>query len=153
MEEVYEQFSNWLEDPIFENDSSKKKDRELDSRDLAVVRFASSLLKRTLSESFAGVPLTDGCAPMDRKTANKHKLMLSVRSLSLELAKHKHKLAAQLVSFDKCINGFYFAIQLKRFVCFIHAAPYIILIYTIVSSYMATYRSNYMQFNSKSIKT
>ncbi|XP_077293936.1 uncharacterized protein LOC143916623 isoform X2 [Arctopsyche grandis] len=98
LEEVYEQFSHWLEDPIFEKDSIKRRGRELDSRDLAVVRFASSLLKRTLSESFAGVPMTEGCAPMDRKTINKSKLMTSVRSLSLELARHKHKLAAQLLS-------------------------------------------------------
>lgn len=52
LEEVYEQFSHWLENPILETDKGNKK--ELDARDLAVVRFAGSLLKRTLSESFAG---------------------------------------------------------------------------------------------------
>lgn len=94
---MYEQFSQWLDDPIVENGSERRKGRELDSRDLAVVRFASSLLKRTLSESFAGVPLTDG---LDNRIINKNKLCMSVRSLSLELARHKHKLAAQLVSFN-----------------------------------------------------
>lgn len=56
LEEVYEQFSKWLEDPIIKENVEK-----LDPRDEAVLSFASSLLKRTLSESFVGVPLTDGC--------------------------------------------------------------------------------------------
>lgn len=56
LEEVYEQFSKWLDDPIL-----KDNVKNLDSRDEAVLKFASSLLKRTLSESFVGVPLTDGC--------------------------------------------------------------------------------------------
>lgn len=56
LEEVYEQFSKWLEDPIIKENVDK-----LDPRDEAVLNFASSLLKRTLSESFVGVPLTDGC--------------------------------------------------------------------------------------------
>lgn len=56
LEEVYEQFSKWLEDPIIKENVEK-----LDPRDEAVLNFASSLLKRTLSESFVGVPLTDGC--------------------------------------------------------------------------------------------
>lgn len=45
-----------MEDPIIGD-----KTRELDPRDEAVLSFANSLLKRTLSESFVGVPLTDGC--------------------------------------------------------------------------------------------
>lgn len=45
-----------MEDPI-----TGDKARELDPRDEAVLSFANSLLKRTLSESFVGVPLTDGC--------------------------------------------------------------------------------------------
>lgn len=45
-----------MEDPIIGD-----KARELDPRDEAVLSFANSLLKRTLSESFVGVPLTDGC--------------------------------------------------------------------------------------------
>lgn len=56
LEEVYEQFSKWLDDPILKENVDK-----LDPRDEAVLNFASSLLKRTLSESFVGVPLTDGC--------------------------------------------------------------------------------------------
>lgn len=104
LEEVYEQFSKWLHDPIIETDSGTKRKRELDTRDLAVLEFAGSLLKRTLSESFAGVPLTDGCD--NDATANmneysrKEKIVLNAKSLSLELARHKHRLAAQLVPGD-----------------------------------------------------
>lgn len=102
---MYEQFSRWLEDPILQTDDEDAK-RELDARDLAVVRFAGALLKRTLSESFAGVPLTDGCINTTNaeETSNqdyinkRNKNVLNARSLSLELAKQKHKLAAQLVS-------------------------------------------------------
>ncbi|XP_076271227.1 uncharacterized protein LOC143203021 isoform X2 [Rhynchophorus ferrugineus] len=100
LEEVYEQFSNWLEHPILETDKGTKKN--LDGRDLAVVKFAGSLLKRTLSESFAGVPvpLTEACesTPENRAsfTTSKHKLVLNAKSLSLELARQKHRLAAQL---------------------------------------------------------
>lgn len=56
LEEVYEQFTKWLDDPIIKDNC-----KDLDPRDAAVLKFASSLLKRTLSESFVGVPLTDGC--------------------------------------------------------------------------------------------
>lgn len=55
LEEIYEQFSKWIDDPVI-----KDNVKELDPRDEAVLRFASSLLKRTLSESFVGIPLTDG---------------------------------------------------------------------------------------------
>lgn len=106
LEEVYEQFSRWLEDPILQTNDEEDAKRELDARDMAVVRFAGALLKRTLSESFAGVPLTDGCVNTTNvdETNNqdylnkKNKNILSARSLSLELARQKHKLAAQLVS-------------------------------------------------------
>ncbi|XP_055676679.1 uncharacterized protein LOC129785978 isoform X3 [Lutzomyia longipalpis] len=100
-EEVYEQFSKWMEDPI------GHKERELDPRDVAVLRFAGSLLKRTLSESFVGVPLTEGCInsvgnPAEETSIQSYqqkqeKPILNSRSLSMELAKHKHRLAAQLV--------------------------------------------------------
>lgn len=78
----------------------------MDPRDEAVLRFANSLLKRTLSESFVGVPLTDGCVSSMGHSAEetsmnqrrKNKMVVNPRSLSLELAKHKHRLAAQLVS-------------------------------------------------------
>uniref|UniRef100_A0A1B0CZ63 poly(ADP-ribose) glycohydrolase n=1 Tax=Phlebotomus papatasi TaxID=29031 RepID=A0A1B0CZ63_PHLPP len=107
LEEVYEQFSKWMEDPIGE------KERELDPRDAAVLRFASSLLKRTLSESFVGVPLTEGCvnsvgnpaeeASIQSYQQKQEKPILNSRSLSVELAKHKHRLAAQLVK--KSLQG------------------------------------------------
>ncbi|KAJ8985511.1 hypothetical protein NQ317_015055 [Molorchus minor] len=99
LEEVYEQFSRWLENPLLETEKETK--RELDARELAVVRFAGSILKRTLSESFAGVPvpMTENCdnnsGNMDFKT-KKNKLVLNAKSLSLELARQKHRLAAQL---------------------------------------------------------
>uniref|UniRef100_A0A1Q3FIR3 poly(ADP-ribose) glycohydrolase n=1 Tax=Culex tarsalis TaxID=7177 RepID=A0A1Q3FIR3_CULTA len=58
LEEVYEKFAKWLEEPI-----SSDKPKKLDARDEAVLRFANSLLKRTLSESFVGIPFTeDGLA-------------------------------------------------------------------------------------------
>ncbi|XP_044751105.1 uncharacterized protein LOC123311286 isoform X2 [Coccinella septempunctata] len=104
MEELYEQFSKWLEDPILETDRGTRK--ELDNRELAVVKFAGSLLKRTLSESFAGVPvpLTEEIGSSSNTRANqektpiRNKLVLNAKSLSLELARHKHRLAAQLMS-------------------------------------------------------
>ncbi|XP_059621626.1 uncharacterized protein LOC132265129 [Phlebotomus argentipes] len=104
LEEVYEQFSKyglWMDDPIGD------KQRELDPRDAAVLKFANSLLKRTLSESFVGVPLTEGCInsvgnPAEEASIQSYqqkmdKPSLNSRSLSLELAKQKHRLAAQLV--------------------------------------------------------
>ncbi|XP_021924536.1 uncharacterized protein LOC110832134 isoform X3 [Zootermopsis nevadensis] len=93
LEELYEQYSRWLDDV--------DKNRELDARDIAVVRFAGSLLKRTLSDSFAGVPLTEGQqGPLGQMEAdrNRTKLALVARSLSLELARHKHRLTSQLAS-------------------------------------------------------
>lgn len=70
------------------------ENRELDARDQAVVRFAGSLLKRALSESFAGVPVQEG-EPQPFIDANdvnqQHKLALAVRSLSLELARQKNR--------------------------------------------------------------
>ncbi|CAG9771985.1 unnamed protein product [Ceutorhynchus assimilis] len=100
LEEVYEQFSHWLENPILETEKGDKK--ELEARDLAVVRFAGSLLKRTLSESFAGVPMTESCDSTQNDVTNfstkKNKIVLNAKSLSLELARQKHRLAAQLIS-------------------------------------------------------
>ncbi|KAF5270474.1 hypothetical protein FQA39_LY08352 [Lamprigera yunnana] len=101
LEEVYEQFSKWLKDPILQTERETK--RVLDQRDMAVLEFAGSLLKRTLSESFAGVQLTDGCLnsisnDVGEEGINKNKLILNARSLSLELARQKHRLAAQLLT-------------------------------------------------------
>lgn len=76
LEEVYEQFAKyiqilvhyyykfkiylylhrWLDGDAALNENGNK----LDSRDEAILSFANSLLKRTLSESFVGVPLTEG---------------------------------------------------------------------------------------------
>ncbi|KRT79940.1 hypothetical protein AMK59_6474, partial [Oryctes borbonicus] len=99
LEEVYEQFSKWLQNPVIETEKGTKK--ELDARDLAVVQFAGSLLKRTLSESFAGVPLTEGgcentLGVISSGANKKNKLILNAKSMSLELARQKHRLAAQL---------------------------------------------------------
>nr|CAI5833228.1 unnamed protein product [Callosobruchus analis] len=102
LEEVYDQFSKWLQDPLLETEKGTK--RELDARELAVVKFAGSLLKRTLSESFAGVPvpMAEGCVTNTGCTEDfsirKNKLVLNAKSLSLELARQKHRLAAQLLS-------------------------------------------------------
>ncbi|GBP22913.1 Poly(ADP-ribose) glycohydrolase 1 [Eumeta japonica] len=106
LEEVYEQFNQWLNDPIIDAESGEHKQRELDQRDLAVIRFAGSLLKRTLSESCtgAGAGAAAGTAdaaelygrdPRDRPSPRR--LVLAARSLSLELARHRHRLAAHLV--------------------------------------------------------
>lgn len=89
-----------------ESDNIGSPDGESDHqkhRDLAVIEFAGSLLKRTLSETFVGVPLTEGDISEQRQSGdeserrNSIKLANAARSLSLELARHKHKLAAQLV--------------------------------------------------------
>jgi hypothetical protein len=71
-------------------------------------RFAGSLLKRTLSESMAsgaGGVGAEGAAEAAelygrgaRDRAAPRRLALAARSLSLELARHRHRLAAQLVS-------------------------------------------------------
>ncbi|OXU28965.1 hypothetical protein TSAR_015795 [Trichomalopsis sarcophagae] len=90
MDEVYEQLSKWLEDPIVPSNET----RELDARDKAVVTFAGSLLKRALSESFAGVPVQEG-EPQPLFDSNdvhqRRKLALAVRSLSLELARQRSR--------------------------------------------------------------
>ncbi|XP_043288041.1 uncharacterized protein [Venturia canescens] len=89
--EVYEQLSKWLQDPL-----ASEENREMDARDRAVVQFAGSLLRRALSESFAGVPVQEG-EPLPITTGpndllhRKHKLALAVRSLSLELARQRNK--------------------------------------------------------------
>ncbi|XP_031769648.1 uncharacterized protein LOC113523100 isoform X2 [Galleria mellonella] len=107
LEEVYEQFNQWLNDPIVDAESGEHKTRELDSRDLAVIRFAGSLLKRTLSESMAcGVGgVGEGAAEAAelygrdaRDRTGPRRLALAARSLSLELARHRHRLAAQLLN-------------------------------------------------------
>ncbi|XP_026726212.1 uncharacterized protein LOC113492759 isoform X3 [Trichoplusia ni] len=101
LEEVYEQFNQWLNDPIVDADSGEHKNRELDSRDLAVIRFAGSLLKRTLSESLAvggGGAEAAELYGREPRALPPRPLALAARSLSLELARHKHRLAAHLLS-------------------------------------------------------
>lgn len=120
MEDAYENFGRLLED---HRSSSGSLSSDLDGRDLAVAAFASRLLKRTLSDSFAGVQLgddhdaphdhpddedEDGKRPLlagavasvsaDGGKRRHLKLVHIARSMSLELAKHKHRLASQLVS-------------------------------------------------------
>lgn len=92
------------------DDNANKSGRQLDTRDEAIVSFAQSLLKRTLSESFVGMPLTDSaCVSSTDSLAaeesnrrefetRRNRLILNSRSLSLELQKQKHRIAAQLVS-------------------------------------------------------
>lgn len=95
LEEIYDQLARWLNDPL------DCKERKLDSRDKAVLKYADSLLKRALSESFLGEPID---ASMENMTADddvslplKRKMISNFRSLSLEVAKHKNLLASQLV--------------------------------------------------------
>lgn len=98
LEEIYDQLSKWLNDPL------DCKDRKLDSRDKAVLKFADSLLKRALSESFLGEAIED--SSMDNMQQDdeatltaqqKRKMIFNFRSLSLEVSKHKNVLASQLV--------------------------------------------------------
>lgn len=65
-------------------------------------RFAGSLLKRTLSESVAGGGTDEAEAAelYPRERTAPRRLALAARSLSLQLARHRHRLAAQLVSRD-----------------------------------------------------
>lgn len=110
LEDIYEQLGSWLEEiDRNDNNTSDGQSEWQRIRDMAVVQFAGSLLKRTLSESFVGVPMTEGDVTLpshdklskvvDREQRNSIKLSMAARSLSLELARHKHKLAAQLVIF------------------------------------------------------
>lgn len=95
LEEIYDQLSKWLNDPL------DCKNRKLDSRDKAVLKYADSLLKRALSESFLGEPIDASLENMteedDVSLAQKRKMISNFRSLSLEVAKHKNLLASQLV--------------------------------------------------------
>lgn len=100
LEEVYEQLSRWLDESMEEKlplTSTNVQQQKI--RDNTIIQFAGSLLKRTLSESFVGVPLTEGGDGDDDLSRNivlngktMKKIKTAVRSLSLELAKHRHKL-------------------------------------------------------------
>jgi hypothetical protein len=90
---VYEQLGKWLdEEEILPANLETQAMREK-----AVMQFAGNLLKRTLSESFVGIPFNEGELP-------EKSVKVAARSLSLELARHKNKLAAQLVSFNFSIK-------------------------------------------------
>lgn len=100
LEEVYQQFSKWMDSPTMDEHVDK-----LESRDEGVLNFANSLLKRTLSESFVGVQLSDNCSEAEESLLQSyqdkhtnHRQIINARSMSLEVAKQKHQLAAQLVS-------------------------------------------------------
>lgn len=97
LEEIYDQLARWLNDPL------DCKDRKLDARDKAVLKFADSLLKRALSESFLGELIDDSSLDNMNQDEDilsiqqKRKMVSNFRSLSLEVAKHKNLLASQLV--------------------------------------------------------
>ena len=112
IEEIYGQITKWLNDPL------DSKDRKLDSRDKAVLKFADSLLKRALSESFLGEPIDDesfvemtqdedGSLPIQQR----RKMISNFRSLSLEVAKHKNLLASQLVRRQRTIDHMNFIVN------------------------------------------
>lgn len=98
LEEIYDQLSKWLNDPL------DSRDRKLDSRDKAVLKFADSLLKRALSESHVDDTTLDELTTETESDfgnvslQQKRKMITNFRSLSLEVAKYKNQLASQLVS-------------------------------------------------------
>lgn len=101
---MYDQLSRWLEESE-DRQSSDENSQQQKLRDSVIIQFAGSLLKRTLSESFVGMPFSEGADSIEdipddisRSSKEYQKLGMAARSLSLELAKHKHKLAAQLIS-------------------------------------------------------
>ncbi|XP_065221754.1 uncharacterized protein LOC135846533 [Planococcus citri] len=117
IEEVYEQLTRWLDESEEKPSLTGTNLQQQKIRHNTVMQFAGSLLKRTLSESFVGVPLTEGGdgdealnePELNGKTVKKIKM--AVRSLSLELAKHKNKFVGHLNSVDedegiKGDNGF-----------------------------------------------
>ncbi|XP_055639878.1 uncharacterized protein LOC129777557 isoform X2 [Toxorhynchites rutilus septentrionalis] len=94
LEEVYEKFAKWLEEPL-----SSDKPRKLDARDEAVLRFANSLLKRTLSESFVGIPLTDECLSIEKNPDGS-----STQSNRSQNDKRNEYLALEPAKLFKCPN-------------------------------------------------
>lgn len=111
VEEIYDQLSKWLNDPL------DSRDRKLDSRDKAVLKFADSLLKRALSESFVDDTTLEDLTTDSEEFGNlsvqqKRKMVKNFRSLSLEVAKYKNQLSSQMVSL-KIIMFFLFFFNLK----------------------------------------
>lgn len=83
-EEMYDQFSKWI-------NSASKDTTEL-KREEAITEFATTILKRAFSDTYAVQEENENEEDV------KKKMVLTARSLSLELAKQNPKLAAQLVS-------------------------------------------------------
>lgn len=90
-DEIYDELSKWLKEP----DSNRKP---------KLKKFAESLLKRTLSESYLGEQIEEEeDINVDDENANsnqrrRQKMISNFRSLSLEISRHRSLLAAQLVS-------------------------------------------------------
>lgn len=100
LEEIYDQLSKWLDDPL------DSHDRKPDARDKAVMKYAESLLKRALSESFLGEEIDETSTTLNNiaeiengslSLSQKRKMISNFRSLSLEISKHKNLLATQMV--------------------------------------------------------
>lgn len=85
-EEIYDQFSRWI--------NAASKDTTEMKREKAITEFATTILKRAFSDTYA----LQG--ENENEEDVKKKMVLTARSLSLELAKQNPKLAAQLVSVD-----------------------------------------------------
>lgn len=81
LEEIYDKLSQWI-NMGSENTVGMKRDN-------LISEFASCLMKRAFSDSFAD---------KDENTDQKKKLASAARSVSLELVKQNPKLAAKLVS-------------------------------------------------------
>lgn len=89
-DEIYDELSKWLKEP----DSNRKP---------KLKKFAESLLKRTLSESYLGEQIEEEDINLDEdansNSRRKQKMISNCRSLSLEISRHRSLLAAQLVSY------------------------------------------------------
>lgn len=113
LEELCDQYHRWLGSDADADAQAAAEASAEKARDLAVMRFASSLLKRTLSDSFAGaVPAAVAGAAAEAAAGGddgdappRLRLAAVARSLSLELARHNHRLAAQLVSLLGSVPG------------------------------------------------
>ena len=77
LDELYNQFSHWLDDPDGRDHSS--------GRDVAVFRFARRLLKRALSDSFANVALkiSEPCSKVNPGSDNRRSSSTNRRSQSM----------------------------------------------------------------------
>ena len=92
MDELYDQFSHWLDDP--NGDSAA----QTAGRNAAVFRFAHSLLKRTLSDSFASVAMNIEQLSNKSDIIKSKKSNIGVPKRSWSLAEHvgDERLALQL---------------------------------------------------------